>query len=149
MAAARKLRPTEEFVGLTCVGPIRTARSVSGRRSVARKASTPCSQVRSLTAQNRPVPHRQRSRSWASCTRLRGPGCRDNGNDSWHKVQTPEIFMTTLSGSAVAGTLGRSANGSGGAGGTKVRASPTWSMMTWVSWFHRARSVKGATCPRP
>ena len=71
------------------------------------------------------------------------------GNGSWDSVHAPEILIATFSNSAAASTLGRSAKGSGGAGGTKGWTSPTWSIITCVSGCGGPVRSAEAACPKP
>ena len=95
------------------------------------------------------VPHRQRSKPQASNTRakgsqmsLKGYGCRDS-------VQAPLTLITAFGRFARASTFGRSAHGSGGAGGTRGCRMPRWSMMKRVSGWRSTNAVPTSRLPRP
>ena len=95
------------------------------------------------------VPHRQRSKPQASNMRPSGSQIFGNGYGSFDSVQAPVILITAFLRLASSRTLGRSAQGCGGAGGSVIdRARLIWSASRGLPICgSRQRSEKcGAWC---
>src|SRR6516165_986482 len=94
------------------------------------------------------VPHRQRSKPQASNTRASGSQMSGNGYGSWDRVQAPLTLITAFGRLASSSTFGRSAQGCGGAGGTRGCMMPRWSMMNRVSGWRSMSAVPASKLPQ-
>src|SRR5262249_15763767 len=78
------------------------------------------------------VPHRQRSKPQASNTRASGSQMSGKGYGAFDSVQAPLTLITTFGRLARSSTFGRSAQGCGGAGGTRGCRMPRWARVKRV-----------------